>query len=123
MNVDTWNGLKHNTYKFCNMQINSIALKILRWIFIAIIIGIFILVIAYNFIFQNYEMIGESIQCETNSPIGVNYMCKLDIIDNDTQYWSFQSEIPDGIVIPSMMVCLILNHRKLIFWIKLPPRN
>lgn len=111
MNVNTWTGLKHKTSKFCNMQINSIALKILRWIFIAIIIGILILVIAYNFIFQNYEVIGESIQCETNSPIGVNYTCKLDIIDNDTQYWSFQSGIPDGIVIPSMMVSLILNHR------------
>lgn len=86
------------------MHTNSLIWKISRWAFISITIGIIVLVVAYNFVFENYEVIGESIQCETNSPIVLNYTCKLEIIDNSTQYWSFQSEIPDGITVQHMMV-------------------
>lgn len=54
--------------------------------------------------FENYEVIGESVQCETNTPFVLNYTCNLDIIDNNTQYWSFESNIPEGIALPHMMV-------------------
>lgn len=78
--------------------------KISRWLFIVSIISFLGIVIAYNFVFENYEVIGESLECTTNSPFALNYTCKLDIIDNNTQYWSFESTLPDGFSLPHMMV-------------------
>lgn len=80
--------------------------QILRSVLIGFFGVLLFLVIVYNFVFENYEVIGESVQCETNTPFAMNYSCKLDIIDNNTQYWSFESNIPEGVSIPHMMV----NH-------------
>lgn len=78
--------------------------KIIRWL-LASATGVAVLVlIFYNFVFESYEVIGESVECETNTPFALNYSCKLDIIDNNTQYWSFESNIPEGFVLPNMMV-------------------
>lgn len=63
-----------------------------------------IFLILYNFLFENYEVIGESIECSASVPIPMNYTCKLDKVDNETQYWSFESEIPEGLQILNMMV-------------------
>lgn len=82
---------------------------------LASLAGILILfVIVYNFVFENYEVIGESVQCETNTPFALNYTCNLDVIDNNTQYWSFESNIPDGFQIPHMMVSKKLNKNQAI---------
>lgn len=79
-------------------------LKITRWLLAGVIGIAFLLFIFYNFVFESYEVIGESVQCETNTPFALNYSCKLDIIDNNTQYWSFESNIPEGFMLPHMMV-------------------
>lgn len=78
--------------------------KISRWILIIFAIIFALLFIAYNFVFQNYEVIGENLECKTNTPFQFNYTCKLEIIDNVTQYWSFESKLPDGFSLPRMMV-------------------
>lgn len=83
--------------------------KITRFVVAGVVGIVAFLVIVYNFTFQSYEVIGESIQCETNSPLKLNYSCKLDIIDNSTQYWSFESRIPDGFSMPHMMVRINMN--------------
>lgn len=79
-------------------------LKIARWLLAGVVGIAILLVITYNFVFERYEVIGESVQCETNTPFALNYSCKLDIIDDNTQYWSFESKIPEGIELPHMMV-------------------
>lgn len=78
--------------------------NISRWILIVLAIILTLLFIAYNFVFQNYEVIGENLECKTNTPFQFNYTCKLEIIDNVTQYWSFESKLPDGFSLPHMMV-------------------
>lgn len=78
--------------------------KFSRWLFIVTIIVFLGLVIVYNFVFENYEVVGESLECTTNTPFAINYTCKLDIIENHTQYWSFESTIPEDITLPHMMV-------------------
>lgn len=49
-------------------------------------------------------MIGESINCTAIAPIELNYTCKLERIDNKTQFWSFEGNVPDGLILPEMMV-------------------
>lgn len=108
MNTNSSTGLDNHldniSLKFDKMHINRTAWKFVRWSLFVIAVSIIVLAVVYNFIFQSYEVIGESIQCETNSPIVVNYTCRLENIDNHTQHWSFESEVPDGIVIQHMMV-------------------
>lgn len=87
-------------------------LKITRWLVAGVVGVTVLLLIFYNFVFESYEVIGESVQCETNTPFALNYSCKLDIIDNNTQYWSFESNIPEGFVLPRMMVRVDLGFQK-----------
>lgn len=77
-------------------------LKTTRWLLAGVISIIILLVIAYNFVFESYQVIGESVQCETNTPFILNHSCRLDNIDNNTQYWSFETNIP--VILPHMMV-------------------
>lgn len=103
-------SLKDNNHQFeniANRQVISIVAKFARWLFIVTGMVFVGLVIAYNFVFESYEVVGESLECTTNSPFAINYTCKLDIIDGNTQYWSFESAIPDGFSLPHMMVRLI----------------
>lgn len=87
-----------------------IVAKVVRWLFIVIIMVFLGLVIAYNFVFESYEVVGESLECTTNTPFAINYTCKLDIIDSNTQYWSFESTLPDGFSLPHMMVRNLKCH-------------
>lgn len=98
-------------------------LKIIR-LLLASVIGIIVLVlIFYNFVFESYEVIGESVQCKTNTPFALNYSCKLDIIDNNTQYWSFESNIPEGFILPHMMVRVILEFKNKHIWVRVSEMN
>lgn len=78
--------------------------KILRWSIFILALTLAFLFCAYNFVFENYEVVGESLECTTNTPFKFNYTCNLEIIDNNTQYWSFESALPDGFSLPHMMV-------------------
>lgn len=98
-------------FQYIDDSSHSIAAKysnnwrtISRWLLIITGCAFLILVIVYNCVFENYEVIGESLECTTNTPFTLNYTCKLDIIDNNTQYWSFESALPDGFSLPHMMV-------------------
>lgn len=64
----------------------------------------FSVIVTQSFSNQTYEVIGESINCTANAPIELNYTCKLERIDNKTQYWSFEGNVPDGLILPEMMV-------------------
>lgn len=92
-----------------NRVLQSIT-KISQWVLIILAIVFVIVFIAYNFVFQNYEVIGESLECNTNTPFKLNYICKLDVINNTTQYWSFESTFPDGFSLPHMMVSVNVNE-------------
>lgn len=85
-------------------QVISTVAKVARCLFVVTVVVFLGLVIAYNFVFESYEVVGESLECTTNSPFAINYTCKLDIIDSNTQYWSFESALPDGFSLPHMMV-------------------
>lgn len=75
-----------------------------KWILSIFFALIALMLIVYLGLFRNYEIIGESIDCSTNAPFAFNYSCGLEQYDNDTQYWTFDWTIPDGIVINSLMV-------------------
>lgn len=75
-----------------------------KWILGSFFALIALILLVYLCLFRNYEIIGESIDCSTNAPFAFNYSCGLEQYDNDTQYWTFDWTIPDGIVINSLMV-------------------
>lgn len=83
---------------------NNTLWKISRWFLLILGMVFLILVIVYNCVFENYEVVGESLECTTNTPFELNYTCKLEIIDNNTQYWSFESVLPDDFSLIHMMV-------------------
>lgn len=62
------------------------------------------LIMTYYFLFEHYTIIGESFECSANSPIQFNYTCKLDRFDNGSQYWTFESVIPEGFQLPGLKV-------------------
>lgn len=90
-------------------------LRLSQWTLSLFVFIIIVLILFYNFVFENYEVFGESVVCDTNSPIAINYTCKLDKIDNNTQYWSFESVIPEGFQLPNMMVFIYLFIRNTYF--------
>lgn len=53
---------------------------------------------------QNFKVIGENLECSTNLPFDLEYTCELETLDNATQYWSFEGNIPEGLEMPAMMV-------------------
>lgn len=83
-----------------------------KWIFCIVCALIVLLLVVYLVAFQSYEIIGESIECSTNAPFAFNYSCGLSQYANETQYWTFDWSIPDGIVINDLMV------RRLLFQIQ-----
>lgn len=82
----------------------SYVLSISKWIFSILALISIVLLTLFMFIFENYEVIGEKIECTTNSPFKFNYTCELYRFENNTQIWSFEGIIPDGVTIPNIMV-------------------
>lgn len=63
---------------------------------------------------QKFEITGESIECTLDAPIPFNYTCKLEKGESYADVWSFEGNIPDGLLIPDMMVSVksfdVRNH-------------
>lgn len=79
--------------------------SIIKWASIVVLSLIILLLTVYLIGFQSVEIIGERIECSTNVPFGFEYVCDLKRYDNDTQSWTFDWSIPDGIAIENLMVC------------------
>lgn len=75
-----------------------------KWIVCIVCALVVLLLAVYLIAFQSYEIIGESIECSTNAPFAFDYSCGIKQYPNDTQYWTFDWSIPDGIVINDLMV-------------------
>lgn len=78
--------------------------SITKWTSIVVVVWCILVVAIYLVAFDSFQIIGESIECSTNAPFAFEYSCGLRRYGNDTQYWTFDWSIPDGIVINNLMV-------------------